>query len=83
MKRHFSGSPASRLENPQSNRLVRILGAWSESGALCHNIEAFLRIGPVPFEFLRSGKNYLRMHREAARCLRRSPGLEDGGDSAP
>jgi hypothetical protein len=26
MKRHFSGSSFSRLENPQSNRLVRILG---------------------------------------------------------
>jgi hypothetical protein len=44
MKRHFSGSKFSRLENPQSNRLVRILGAWSKSSAPHHNIEAFLRV---------------------------------------
>jgi hypothetical protein len=56
MRRHFSISRFSRLENPQSNRLVRILGAWSESSVPHHNIEAFLRIGLVTFEEpLRSG----------------------------
>jgi hypothetical protein len=67
MKRHFSSSSFSRLENPQSNRLVRILGAWSESNAPHHNIEAFLMIWLVPFEeALRSGEYYLRVQREAA-----------------
>jgi hypothetical protein len=70
MKRHFSGSRISRLENAQSNRLVRILGAWSESRAPHHMIEAFLRIGLVPFEeSLRSGEYSLRVQREAARCV--------------
>jgi hypothetical protein len=71
IKRRFSGSRFSRLENRQSNRLVRILGAWSESKAPHHNIEAFLRIGLVPFgEPLRSGEYYLRVQRGAARCAR-------------
>jgi hypothetical protein len=74
-KRHFSGSSLSPSENPQSNRLVRILGAWSESSAPHYNIEAFLRIGLVPFEEpLRFGEYYLRAQREAARCAR--PGLD-------
>jgi hypothetical protein len=47
MKRHFSGSRFGRLENSQSNRLVRILGAWSESNVPHHNIERSLRIGLV------------------------------------
>jgi hypothetical protein len=84
MKKHLSDSRFSRLENPQSNRLIRILGAWSESSAPHHNIEAFLRIGLVPFEeLLRSGAYSLRVQREAARCVRRWPGLEEGGDRAP
>jgi hypothetical protein len=84
MKRHFSGSRFSRLENLQSNRLLRILGGWSESSAPHHNIEAFLRIGLVPFEEpLRSGEFYLRVQREAARCVRRWPKREEGGDRAP
>jgi hypothetical protein len=81
MKRYFSGSTFSRLDNPQSNRLVRILGAWSESSAPHHNIEAFLMVGLVPFEeSLRSGEYYLRVQREAARCVRRWPKLEEGDD---
>jgi hypothetical protein len=84
MKKHFSDSRFSPLENPQSNRLVRILGASSESAAPHHNIEAFLRIGLVPFEEpWRSGEYYLRVQREAAGCVRRWPGLEEGGDRAP
>jgi hypothetical protein len=84
MKRHFSGARFSRLENPQTNRLVRILGGWSESSAPHHNIEAFLRIGLVPFEEpLRSGEYYLRVQREVARSVRRWPRLEEGGNRAP
>jgi hypothetical protein len=59
MKRHFSGS--------RFNRFVGIIGAWSESSALHQNIEAFPRIGLVPFEEpLRSEEYYLRVQREAA-----------------
>jgi hypothetical protein len=84
MKRHISGSRFSRLENPQSNRLVRILGVWSESSAAHHNIEAFLRIWLMLFEeTLRSGEYDLRVQRDAPRCVRRWPGLEKGGDRAP
>jgi hypothetical protein len=79
-----SGSRFSRSENPQSNRLVRILGTWSESSAPHHNIEALLRIGFVPYEeSSRSGEYYLRVQREAARWVRRWPKLEEGGDRAP
>jgi hypothetical protein len=79
MKRHFSGSRSSRLENPQSNRPVRILGAWSESNAPHHNIEGFVVIGLVPLEEpSRSGEYYLRVQCEAARCVRRWPGMEEG-----
>jgi hypothetical protein len=35
MKRNFSRSRFSRLENPQSNQLVRILGAWSLKRVKC------------------------------------------------
>jgi hypothetical protein len=35
MKRHFSVSRFSRLENPQSNRFVRILGAWIVERVKC------------------------------------------------
>jgi hypothetical protein len=84
MKRHFSGSRFSRLENPQSNRLVRILGAWSESNAPHHNIEPFLRIGLVPFdEILRSGEDDWRVQSEAARWVRRWRGLDEGCDRTP
>jgi hypothetical protein len=70
-KRHFSGSRFSPLENPHSTRLVRLLGAGSESSAAHYNIEAFLRIWLLPFEEpLRSGGYDLRVQREAARCVR-------------
>jgi hypothetical protein len=83
MKRHFSGARFSRLENPQSNWLVQILGAWSGSSAPHHNIEAFLRIWLVRFEKpLRCGEYYLTVQREAARCPRRWPKLEEGGNRA-
>jgi hypothetical protein len=58
-------------------------GAWRESSAPHHNIEAFLRIALVLFEEpLRSEEDYLRVQREAARCVRRWLGLEEGGDTA-
>jgi hypothetical protein len=61
-----------------------ILTAWSESSAPHHNIEAFLRIGLVPFEEpLRSGEYYLMVQREAARGARRWSKLEEGGNRAP
>jgi hypothetical protein len=74
MKSHFSGSRFSRLENAQSNRLVRLFRASSHSTARYHNIEAFVRIGLVPFrEPWQSGEYYLRVQCEAVRCLRRWP----------
>jgi hypothetical protein len=84
MKRHLSGSRFSRLENTQSNRLVQIFGAWSESSVSHHNIEASLRIGPVYFEEpLRFGEYDLMVPRAAVRCVRGWPKLEEAADRAP
>jgi hypothetical protein len=83
MKGSFSGSRFDRLANPQSNRLVRILGAWAASSSPHHNVVAFMNIGPVPFEEPRaSGEYYLRVERSSARGVRQWAGGGEGRDGA-
>jgi hypothetical protein len=53
----------SRLENPQSNRLVRILRAWNEPSALGRNRTTVVRIWLLVVEEpLRSRDYYLKLH---------------------
>jgi hypothetical protein len=82
MKRHFSGPRFSRLGNAQSNQLVRILGAWFPSSAPHHNIEAFVRMGLVPFREAR-GPYVPKVDRSRAEDVRRWPAPDGGGDKVP
>jgi hypothetical protein len=43
LQKHFSSSAFHRLENPQPNKVVRILGAFSASAIPRLNDEAFVR----------------------------------------
>jgi hypothetical protein len=82
MQRQFSGSRFSRLENGQSNQLVRILGAWFQSSAPHHTIEAFIRMGLVPFREDR-GPYFLEVDRRRARAVRLWPARDGDGDKLP
>jgi hypothetical protein len=68
LKQRYSSSKFGRLTSTQSNRVVRILGAWFAASAPHHNVEAFLNAGMVPAE--RDGTFYLRVEPEQARRLR-------------
>jgi hypothetical protein len=59
MKQGFSASKFSRLVNPQSNKVVHMLGAWFEVSAPHRNVEAFMNIGLIPDE--RDGRFSLRV----------------------
>jgi hypothetical protein len=49
LKRSFASSRFHRLRNPQSNKIVRMLGAWFASSVPHLNVEAFMRLGLIPF----------------------------------
>jgi hypothetical protein len=48
MKQRFSASKFGRLENPQSKKVVRILGVWFAAIAPHHNVETFMNLGLIP-----------------------------------
>ena len=68
MKQRFSASKFDRLSNPQSNKIVRILGAWYAASVPHHNVEAFMSMGLIPED--RDLQIYLRVDREQARRVR-------------
>jgi hypothetical protein len=74
MKQGFSASKFNRLSNPQSNKVVRMLGAWFGASAPHHNVEAFMNVGLIPYE--RDGRFSLRVVNEKARRVRRSDIVE-------
>jgi hypothetical protein len=71
LKQRFSSSKFGRLTSGQSNKIVRILGAWFAASVPHYNVEAFMSIGLVPEE--RNGELYLAVHMEQARQLRGWP----------
>jgi hypothetical protein len=84
MKRSFSRSGFDRLANLQSNRLVRILGAWVASSSPHYNVVAFMNIGLVPFEeSMKSGEYWLRVECGAAGGVRQRAGWGEDRDDAP
>jgi hypothetical protein len=68
MKQGFSASKFDRLVNAQSNKVVRMLGAWFGASAPHHNVEAFMNIGLIPEE--RDGQFVLKVVPEKARRVR-------------
>jgi hypothetical protein len=50
LKQGISGSKFNRLSNPQSNKVVRMLGAWFGASSPHHNLEAFMNVGLIPDE---------------------------------
>jgi hypothetical protein len=56
---------------PQSNKFVRILGAWFAASAPHDNVEAFTNAGLIPVEH--GGGFCLEVHPEHARRLRGWP----------
>jgi hypothetical protein len=71
MKQRFAGSKFNCVSSSQSNRAVRILGAWFEASAPHHNIEAFMNLGLVPSE--QEGRFVLVVDCEHARRAREWP----------
>jgi hypothetical protein len=65
MKQGFSALKFNRLSNPQSDKVVRMLGVWSGASAPHHNVEAFMNVGLIPYE--RDGRFFLRVIPEKAR----------------
>jgi hypothetical protein len=59
-----------------------MLGAWFQSNAPHHHIEAFIRMGLVPFRDAR-GPYLLKVDCSRARAVRRWPALDGGGDKVP
>jgi hypothetical protein len=76
MKQRYSASKFQRLENPQSNQVVRILGAWFAASDPHHNVEAFMSLGLIPVQ--EGNEIFLAVDREKARRVRGSQ-RTDGG----
>jgi hypothetical protein len=76
LKQAFSRSRFNSLENPQSNRIVRMLGAFYAASAPHQNISAFRAVGLCPYE--RGGGVYLRVVRGMARGVRSLTGFRQG-----
>jgi hypothetical protein len=76
LKQRFSNSKFERLANAQSNKIVKILGAWFAASAPHHNVEAFMGIGLIPRAD--GDRYYLEVHPEKARRVELF-GLERGG----
>jgi hypothetical protein len=74
MKQAFSASKFNRLANQQSNKVVRMLGAWFGASALHHNVDAFMNVGLTPHE--RNGRFFPRAATEKARRVHGSHILE-------
>jgi hypothetical protein len=68
MKQGFSAPKFNQLLNPQSNKVVRMLGAWCGASALHHKVEAFMNVGLIPYE--RDGRFFLRVVPEKAPRVR-------------
>jgi hypothetical protein len=68
MKQRFSSSKFCRLSNAQSNKVVRMLGAWFAASAPHHNVEAFMTMGLIPE--IEGEIFYLRVDMEHARLVR-------------
>jgi hypothetical protein len=79
LKQGFSSSRFNRLATPQSNKVVRILGAWFAASAAHHNIEAFMDARLIPVE--RNGDFYLSVQPEKAQRVRGHP--PDPGEIPP
>jgi hypothetical protein len=81
MKQTFSASKFNQLANPQSNKIVRMLGAWFAASAPHHNVEAFMSVGLIPVE--RDGRFFLTVVPEKARRVRGSGVVEPAGRIFP
>jgi hypothetical protein len=64
MKQAFSASKFGRLMNPQSNKVVLMLGAWFSVSAPHYNVEAFMSMELIPVE--RDGRFFRVVHSEKA-----------------
>jgi hypothetical protein len=65
MKQGFSASNVNGLSNPQSNKVVCMLGAWFGASAPHHNVKTFMNVGLIPYE--RDDRFFLRVVPEKAR----------------
>jgi hypothetical protein len=68
MKQTFPASKFDHLMNPQSDKVVRMLGAWFAASAPHRNGEAFMSMELIPVE--RGGRFFLTVHSEKARRVR-------------
>jgi hypothetical protein len=67
-KRRFSSSKFNKLQNPQSNKIVRMMSAWYQASAPHHNVVAFQNLGLIP-ALGADGVFYLRFDRASCRNL--------------
>jgi hypothetical protein len=74
MKQGFSASKFNRLLNPQSNKVLCVLGAWFGASAPHHNVEAIMNVGLISYEH--DDQFFLRVVPEKARRVRGSDTFE-------
>jgi hypothetical protein len=74
MKQGFSASEFNQLMNAQSNKVVRMLGAWFGASAPHHNVEAFMNASLISYE--RDGRFFLMVVLAKARRVRGSDTFE-------
>jgi hypothetical protein len=74
-KPRYSASKFQRLTNPQSNQVVRILGAWFAASGPHHNVEVFMNLSLFPLKA--SNDIFLIVDREKARRVRGWPRTSD------
>jgi hypothetical protein len=81
MKQTFSASRFNQLANPQSNQVVRMLGACFIASASHHHVEAFMSVGLIPVK--REERFFLTVVTEKAPRVRGSAALEPAEQRFP
>jgi hypothetical protein len=67
--------------NPQSNKVIRMLGAWLAASAPHHTVEAFISMRLIPVEG--DSRFFLMLHSEKARRVRGLGEIEQAGEMFP
>jgi hypothetical protein len=69
LKRYFSQFTFDRLPSAQSNKIIKMMGAWYQATAPHQVISAWLSMGVVPFRG-EDGEKYIGVDRANARAVR-------------
>jgi hypothetical protein len=81
MKQTFLASKFNRAPNSQSNKVVRMLGAWLADNSPHQNVEAFMSMGLIPMEH--DGRLFVMVHPEKPRRVSGVREVEPAGEMFP